>query len=254
MKTLMTSLFLISVTALAMAVPDDLASMITAEDGWVAFTYPASDDVHCHSHTIVMDGNEVVVDEEENDGLVHTAIKVRSGRVVAIETRTGRGRSRSRHEKNARVIDNPTAEEASDYLLDLARHHRDEEVAESAVTAAAISSAETWPTLLEMARDHRLDREVRESAIFWLGVQAGEKVSHELEAIVDDDSEEMELREHAVFALSQALEDNDEEAVETLGRIATENPHTQLRQSALFWLAQHDDPAVLDLFESILLD
>jgi len=252
MRSQLTALFLIGVTTLAMAATDDLASRITAEDGWVAFTYPASEDVHCHSHTIIMDGHEVVVNDEENDGLVHTTIKVRRGQVVDLETCTGR--AHCRHEKNARTIVNPTAEEAADYLLDLARHHRDDEVAESAVTAAAISEAETWPALLVMARDHDLSREVRESSIFWLGVQAGEKVSRELEAIIDDDSEELEIREHAVFALSQALEDDHQEAVDTLGHIAMENPHPQLRQSALFWLAQHDDPAVLDLFESILLD
>jgi len=252
MKNIAAILILIGTASVAMAARDDLASRITAEDGWVTFTYPAHENVHSQSHTITIDGNKVVVTDDDDDGLVHTTAKVRNGRVIDLETRSGH--SQSRHEKNARVIDNPTADEAADYFLAMARNHRDEEVAESAITAAAIADAETWPTLLELARDRQLDDEVRESAIFWLGVQAGQKVSHDLEAIVDDDSEEMEIREHAVFALSQALEDDHEEAVDTLGRIATENPHTQLRQTALFWLAQHDDPAVLDLFESILLD
>jgi HEAT repeat protein len=90
---------------------------------------------------------------------------------------------------------------------------------------------------------------VRESAIFWLGQEAGVKSIEGLEDFIVDDEEDLELREHAVFAISQR---DSDEAIPSLMRIATSHEYPQLRKTALFWLAQHDDDRVLDLFEEIL--
>ena len=75
-------------------------------------------------------------------------------------------------------------------------------------------------------------------------------VSAELGDLVADDSENIELREHAVFALSQR---HDERSMAALMRIARSHRHPEIRQAALFWLAQEDEPEVLDFFEEILL-
>ena len=91
---------------------------------------------------------------------------------------------------------------------------------------------------------------MRESAIFWLGQEASAVATAGLEAIVEDDDEELELREHAIFALSQ--QDLDR-CFPALSRVALESKHPQLREQAFFWLAQHDDPRVIDLLEEVLL-
>ncbi len=247
-------------TLLAAAAPlpaaefGDLDRSITAEDGWVHLAYAAGEDVHVGDcHVTIIDGNEVTVsDREYSDGLVHVTVRVRDGEPDRMEVRANR--RPTRREREARDLGEVDVATAATYFLDLARRTDRSELAEDAIVAAALADTEVWPDLLEFARDRNRSTDVRQAAIFWLGMAAGDKVEHELEAIAADDSEEIEVREHAVFALHQALESDTGHALETLGRIATENPHPQVRQSALFWLAQHDDPAVVDLFESILLD
>ena len=68
---------------------------------------------------------------------------------------------------------------------------------------------------------------------------------------MEDDNEDLEIREAAIFSLSQR---GEEIGIPTLTRIATTSRHPQLREQALFWLAQYDDPRVVHLFEQILLE
>ena len=58
------------------------------------------------------------------------------------------------------------------------------------------------------------------------------------------------IREHAIFSLSQQGIDR---AFPALRKVALESRHPQLREQAFFWLAQHDDPRVIDLLEEVLL-
>jgi len=69
--------------------------------------------------------------------------------------------------------------------------------------------------------------------------------------VVANDRVDLDVREAAIFALSQRREDR---STRHLIKIARTNPHPQLRKNALFWLAQKDDPEILDVFEEILLD
>lgn len=57
------------------------------------------------------------------------------------------------------------------------------------------------------------------------------------------------IREAAVFALSQRPES---EAIPSLTRLARSSRHPGVRKDALFWLAQHDDPEVIQLFKELL--
>jgi HEAT repeat protein len=67
--------------------------------------------------------------------------------------------------------------------------------------------------------------------------------------LVDDGGADREVRESAVFALSQRPRD---EGVPALIRIAKQNPDPELRRKAIFWLGQSDDPRALTLFEELL--
>jgi HEAT repeat protein len=91
--------------------------------------------------------------------------------------------------------------------------------------------------------------ETRKAAVFWVGQAASRKAVEGLEALVDDDTADLALRERAVFSLSQQ---RDAQAVPALIRLAKEHPNPRIRQRALFWLGQRDDPRVLDLFREIL--
>jgi hypothetical protein len=108
---------------------------------------------------------------------------------------------------------------------------------------------ESVPELLAVARDHDMSREVRKTALFWLGQAVGDAVTADLDAFVRDGDEDVEIRKQAVFALSQRPAD---QSLPALMRVARSAAHPELRESAIFWLSQVDDPRVLDFFEEIL--
>jgi HEAT repeat protein len=74
-------------------------------------------------------------------------------------------------------------------------------------------------------------------------------VAAALDSIVRDARGDREVRQKAIFALSQRSND---EGVPALIRIARNNPDPELRKTALFWLGQSEDPRAVDLFEEIL--
>jgi len=103
--------------------------------------------------------------------------------------------------------------------------------------------------LLRVARAEGEPRELRKKAVFWLGQAAGRAVTRDLGNIADDRDLDSEVREHAVFALSQRPRD---EGVPALIRIARESPDPRLRKRAIFWLGQSGDERALALFQELL--
>ncbi|MBA3496272.1 MAG: HEAT repeat domain-containing protein [Gemmatimonadales bacterium] len=187
--------------------------------------------------------------EWENDcapGPVRVSLRVRGGRVADAHVYVG-GRWRSPQSGTADLGTVP-ARQAATELLALAEGGRGD--AEALVTAATLAdSVVVWPMLLRLARRPDLPLDTRRQAVFWLGQAAGEAATRGLDSLAGDRSGELELRKHAVFALSQRPPD---EGVPALVRIARANPHAELRKTALFWLGQSEDPRALALFEEIL--
>jgi HEAT repeat protein len=230
-----------------------------ADAGYVHMTYAARDGVcgdgwntirigdswHCTNWHGSGDG----WDRDCDEGPVHVLMKVRRGEVVRIKTRVGDGWSAS-HYDDLLDLGEVAPQDAADFLLDLAEDERGKVAEEAILPATLARDAEVWPRLMKIARDDDNDDDLRQSAVFWLGHMAGEKATEGLVKLIDDDDEDMDVREAAVFALSQG---QGRKSMESLMEIARENPHPQLRRSALFWLAQNDDPEVLDFFEEILL-
>jgi hypothetical protein len=179
-------------------------------------------------------------------GPVRVLLTMHDGEVTHIKTRVGRQSKLSDRVVDLGEVDSIEAAEALMWLAKTARR----DVAGDAIDAAVLAAhVELWPELLPIARDRDRPSNVRETALFWLSQEAGEKVAEELQSFVDDDDEDLEVRESAIFALSQRPSD---ESVPALIRIAKTNDHPELRKNALFWLAQHDDERVVDLFEEIL--
>ncbi|HUU45237.1 MAG TPA: HEAT repeat domain-containing protein, partial [Acidobacteriota bacterium] len=58
-----------------------------------------------------------------------------------------------------------------------------------------------------------------------------------------------DVKEHAVFALSQLPRD---EGVPLLINVARTNRNPEVREQAIFWLGQSGDERALDFFEEIL--
>jgi hypothetical protein len=151
----------------------------------------------------------------------------------------------------ADVVDLGTvsAHEAADYLVSIAGSERGS-MGEKAIFPATIAdSAVIWPALIRIARNSDLPRGTRTQSVFWLGQAAGDVATANLNSIVLDNSVDREVRESAVFALSQRPRD---EGVPALISVARTNKDPEIRKRALFWLGQSHDPRALDLFEELL--
>lgn len=179
----------------------------------------------------------VEVDIEVRRGIVHDIEVVRPSEASPSDLRG--------------QVEHLEAEEAVDFLLELARRGATTEAAEDAVFPATLADAdETWRRLVELARDATVNRSVRKNALFWVGQEAADAVTEELSDVALADDEEQEVREAAIFALSQRPAN---QAIGSLIEIARSAEQAESRKSAMFWLAQTEDERVVAFFEDILL-
>ncbi len=125
----------------------------------------------------------------------------------------------------------------------------DARAAEAIFAATIADSVEIWPDLLALARRKNAPEESRKQSIFWLGQEAGDKAADGLTELADADDDASEVRESAVFALSQL---SDGGGVPALVKLAKTSKHPDVRRKALFWLGQTNDPRAIDVFEEIL--
>jgi len=206
------------------------------------------EDGSCGRYTVsVGNRDRSEVEYDCDPGPVRVSMRMAGGHVTSLRTYVG-GRWRTATDG---VTDLGTvgAREAAAYFLALAAKDSDA-AAEHAVFPAIIADSVTvWPDLLRLAKNTRVSRKARRQAVFWLGQAAGEAATRGLTDLVDDKATDRDVRESAVFALSQRPHD---EGVPALIRIARENPDPELRKKAIFWLGQSDDPRALALFEELL--
>ena len=142
--------------------------------------------------------------------------------------------------------DTPETEFA--YLRNLYSRVEDREVKEAIIQGMQEDEGTGGRWLIERALDAREPLELRKKAIFWAG-QRDETPTADL-ARVYRDADETNLREHAIFVLSQR---DDEAAIDALLTIARSDADTRMRAKALFWLAQKDDPRVQKLIADLVL-
>lgn len=236
-----------------------------APDGSVRFSYAAKPGVYGNGRNIIswncrngrncsnqVSENYSDMDQEDwasacDSGPVRIALTVRSGRVTDLRAYVG---GEWRPGTNVTDLGIVSGKDAAAYLLALAA--KDEtRASEKAIFPAMLADSVTlWPDLLRMARNANLSRKLRRSAVFWVGQAAGDAATRGLTDIVDDGATDRDVREQAVFALSQRPRD---EGVPALIRIAKENRDPELRRKAIFWLGQSDDPRAVTLFEELLL-
>ena len=224
-------------------------AVAATEDGRIRFEYPTREGV-------VGDGRSLRFRETQwsdwrcdcSEGPARVQLRVRDGRVIDVDVRVG-GRWRA---ARASTVDlgalSPAR--AADALLTLAERATDGDLEEAILGAVIAEDFDDHARLVRIARDGDRPRDLRESAVFWLGQAAGARATTELVRLVEDDDEDLQLREHAIFALSQR---GIEECFGPLRRVATSSPHPQLREKAFFWLAQHDDARVVAFFEDVLV-
>ena len=219
----------------------------SAPDGTVRFSFAARPGVCGNGHNVnIQDSRNPDWESDCDNGPVRTVLTVSGGKVTRVRSYVG-GRWRP---AGAGVTDLGTvsAPEAANFLLDVAA--RAPGGSNEAVFAATLAdSAMIWPALVRLAKNDALPRETRRSAVFWLGQAAGSAATASLDSLVGDARGDRQIREAAVFAISQRPKD---EGVPALIRIAQTDRDPDIRRKAMFWLGQSDDPRALALFENIL--
>ena len=114
-----------------------------------------------------------------------------------------------------------------------------------AVAEAGDAASAAW--LLDRVRDPAEDVEIRNQALFWAGESNALGVS-DLEELYDS-FQDPEMKEQLIFV---AAEFGSREAVDFLMQVAREEDDTDLRENAIFWLGQSEDPRVPEFLLSLI--
>ena len=125
-----------------------------------------------------------------------------------------------------------------EFLMDLYGDLEDSELKKKvifSVSQASHSAGGEW--LMELARDEDEAVEFRKNALFWAG-QEGEVAASELRDLYEE-ARDFDLREHVIFVLS--LHDGPDATTELIA-IARSESDSELRDKALFWLGESNDP------------
>lgn len=258
MRVLLSALLLASVPLTAQTLEQRVNAVGT---GTVRFQYPAKDGV-CGDgrggfQVMGRDGRRTThnmsvssrarADEWEFEcepGPVRLAVDVENREVTAVRAYVG-GRWRGEADRD---LGDVSAVEASAYLIRIAQSGK-ERVARDAIFPALLADAPSPNAqLLAIAKNNDRPNQVRTTATFWLSQSAGDAVTAGLQELTNDP--EREVRDGAVFALSQRPND---ESVPALIRLARTHRDPQVRRSAVFWLGQKRDPRALEYFEQVLL-
>jgi hypothetical protein len=234
--------------ALALPYPADLAAqdrrgpLAGLQDGAAHLSFPV------RGRTCWSSGDRITDDDCPcGSGIAHATVVLAGGAVTSFRMKVRRAGDPA-PESSGVALGQLSGQGAAGLLLALAA--RGGAGGEELIAAASIAdSATVWPDLLALARNPTLAASTRRAAVFWLSQAAGDAATRGLDSIAADTGTDRELREHAVFALSQRPRD---EAVPALIRIARGNGDRAVRRKAVFWLGQTDDPRAVALFEEIL--
>ena len=135
-----------------------------------------------------------------------------------------------------------------EFLKDLYGQIEDPEMKESILFSVSQHSRNGgW--LLEVVNDETESSEVRAQALFW----AGQTDAIDLEGIAKlyRTSKDPELREQAIFAISQR---SGKKAIKVMIELAREEKDPEMRRQIVFWIGQSNDPAAEEFLLEIIND
>lgn len=181
-------------------------------------------------------------------GRVEVRLRVRDGAVTEVRSAV-RPYDEAVTSGEAVDLGSIAATEAADWLIRVAGDAdlTDRSRAEAVEGADLARDARIWPELLRLARERATPSRTREAAYSALGQQAARAVRGDV--VQAPESESLQIRSQAVFALSQRPRD---QAVPALIGVARENRDVRLRATALFWLGQLGDERALPVLEQAL--
>jgi HEAT repeat protein len=135
------------------------------------------------------------------------------------------------------------------FLKDLYGQIDDDEMKESVIFSVSQHSRNSdW--LIDIINDKTESSEIRAQALFW----AGQSDAIDPEGIADlyRTSKDPELREQAIFALSQRS--GSKKTIQLLIELAREEKDPEMRRQIVFWIGQSNDPAAEEFLLEIIND
>ncbi|TAK53969.1 MAG: HEAT repeat domain-containing protein [Bacteroidetes bacterium] len=137
------------------------------------------------------------------------------------------------------------------FLTRIARNDNSEDVREKAIfSISEVESEAAIDSLISLSRKGH-DKETRSKALFWLAEKASKKALKTIKDVLDDDDEDTEVQRQALFALTQA-NDDENESVDELIKIAKTHHNRKIRKEAIFWLGQSESPKAVDALVEIV--
>ena len=253
-------LALSALLAVPAAAQQSLAARVAAmKDGSAQFEFPSREDACGDGHSYIRIGDSMNGSFGSNTDLsncqpgpVRIVLEVRDGRVTAVRDYLGPAVPAA---SGVTELGEVSAAEGSSFLLGLVESQSEGRVLNRAVFPAILGrDVVAWPALLRIAKtDAGGMRSRRHDVVFWLAQYAAAKLAGSDDPFaargVRDESDEEDLKEHAVFALSQL---RNGEGVEPLIQVARSNKDQRVRAKAMFWLGESGDPRALVLFEQVL--
>lgn len=254
------ALALLAVLAAPLAAQQSLAARVAAvKNGSAQFEFPSREDACGDGRSYIRIGDSMNGYFDSNTdrgncqpGPVRIVLEVRDGRVASLKDYLGPVPPAN---SGVAELGEVSPEEGSSFLLGLVESQGEERIANHAVFPAMLArGVVAWPTLLRIAKaDPPGRRGRRHDVVFWLAQYAAAKLAGSDDPFAArgprDESDDEDVKEHAVFALSQL---RDGAGVEPLIQVARTNKDQRVRAKAMFWLGESGDPRALALFEQVL--
>ena len=237
-----------------------LAARVAAvKSGSAQFEFPSREDACGDGRSYIRIGDSMNgsfdSDAEQGNcepGPVRIVLDVRDGRVVSLRDYLGPVPQAA---AGVAELGEVSAAEGSSFLLGLIEARGEERIANHAVFPAMLArDVVAWPALLRIAKaDTGRRRGRKHDVVFWLAQYAAAKLAGSDDPFAArgprDESDDEDVKEHAVFALSQL---RNGAGVEPLIQVARTNKDQRVRAKAMFWLGESGDPRALELFEQVL--
>lgn len=178
---------------------------------------------------------DVTYDNDCSEGPARVVLTLRDGRVERIRTYVG-GRWRASDAADLGMV---SVREAVDYLLGVANSQSGKGAAEAIFPTTLADSVQIAQPLFTIAKNDSRPREVRDQAVFWLSQLDDERAVGMLENILRTSRDES-IRDKAIFGLSQHRSGRGFPILRTYAE--NESEPTDLRGKAIFWLGQRNAP------------
>lgn len=176
---------------------------------------------------------DVIYDHDCSEGPVRVVAQFQDGSLTRIKTYVG-GRWRPAA-SGVTDIGTVSTKDASDYLLGIARTQSGKAAGEAIFPVTLADSIEAAQPIYSIARDNSRPNEVRDQAIFWLSQVPDDRAVGMLNDILKT-ANSSQMKDKAIFGLSQH---RSGKGIALLRDFAeAEGNSDELRGKAIFWLGQ----------------